>query len=216
MRSTPRLPRLADTAARALPLAPSFSSSSAFSFSASSSSSDETSHESSGPFCRRKSTRGTHVNRVQSLSSLPLAIDHSLGRGASRLVPLRRIDDSWPVSSSVRDVESRFSRGIVPPVVRRRCFCHTRLHRTRRNPPHPRSRRRQTAVASRTTRPLPSPPPPPVSVSSSSSSRRRRLVLSLMTPTDDCDDRERDNQHRSLLTVPYHYDSRLVRSSFPT
>jgi len=60
--------------------------------------------------------------------------------------------------------------------------------------------------------------PPPLSLYSSSCPPGRGLavVLSLMTPTDDCDDRGRDNQHRSPLTVPYHYDSRLARSSSPS
>lgn len=98
----------------------------------------------------------------------------------------------------------RSSRGVVPPVAERRGFFHIPLRPTRHCPPHRQSRREQPwrVVA------------PCGRFSLLPSSLRQPVVLSQMIPTGGCDDRGRDNQHRSLIGRDGHYASRSARSSW--
>jgi len=159
-----------------------------------------------------------HLRESRQPSPVPLVVPRDWSLETTRPAPSdRRLLASFLFRSS-RVQSGLGSRGVVPPVLGRRCFCHARLRPTRRSSPHSHSRRGgKTAVACRTTRPLRlSLPPLCHCVPPRVLPGEGCLVLSLMTPTDDCDDRGRDNQHRSPLTVPYHYDSRLARSSSPT
>jgi len=221
VRSTPRSPRLAQWHACFLvpssspplpPLPPPPSSSSPSPPSPSSSLFRESSGR-TGSFRCRKSTCGNHVNRVQFLS-LSLATGHS-----RRLVPLRRIGDSWPASCSVRAESSRgwahevsyrrywdvAASATLVFVLRDAVLLILAAGAEARQPWRAAPRGRFASLSP----PLCHCVPPRVLPGEGC------LVLSLMTPTDDCDDRGRDNQHRSPLTVPYHYDSRLARSSSP-
>jgi len=96
-----------------------------------------------------------HLRESRQPSPVPLVVPRDWSLETTRPAPSdRRLLASFLFRSS-RVQSGLGSRGVVPPVLGRRCFCHTRLHPTRRSSPHSRSRRGgRTAVACRTTRPL--------------------------------------------------------------